>query len=89
MGVLAWILLGLIAGFVAGNLVNHDGSGIVLDIVLGVFGAFLGGWLFAVFGSHGVIGLKFHRLMVSVAGSVNSPRVSHPETHCVRMPRRR
>ena len=70
MGVLTWILLGLIAGFIASKLVNRHGSGLVLDIVLGVFGALLGGWLFSALGSHGATGFNFHSLLVSVAGAV-------------------
>jgi len=39
MGVIAWIVLGLIAGFIASKIVNHTGSGVLIDIVLGVVGA--------------------------------------------------
>ena len=70
MGVLTWIILGLIAGFIASKIVNHHGSGVLLDIVLGIGGAFLGGWLFSLLGSHGVSGINFHSLLVAIAGSV-------------------
>jgi uncharacterized membrane protein YeaQ/YmgE (transglycosylase-associated protein family) len=70
MAVLTWILLGLIAGFIASKIVNRHGSGLMLDIVLGIVGALLGGWLFTVLGSHGVSGLNFHSFLVSVAGAV-------------------
>ena len=43
MGWIAWIILGLIAGFIASKLVNHSGSGILLDIVIGIVGAVVGG----------------------------------------------
>ena len=70
MSFLAWIVLGLIAGFIASKLVNHRGEGIVLDILLGVVGAFFGGWLFRIFGAHGVNGLNVYSLFVAVVGSV-------------------
>src|SRR4030088_647443 len=69
MSFLAWIVLGLIAGFIASKLVNHRGEGIVLDILLGVVGAFAGGWLFRMFGGHGVDGLNVDSLFVEVFGS--------------------
>ena len=70
MSFLAWIVLGLIAGFIASKLVNGKGEGILLDILLGVVGAFAGGWLFHIFGSHGVRGLNIYSLLVAVTGSV-------------------
>lgn len=50
MSFLAWIVLGLIAGFIGSKLVNRRGEGILLDILLGVVGAFAGGWLFHDYG---------------------------------------
>ena len=54
MSIIGWIVLGLIAGFIASKIVNREGSGIILDIVLGVVGALIGGWLFQFFGEAGV-----------------------------------
>ena len=45
MGILSWLILGLIAGFVASKLINKTGEGLVMDIVLGVVGAFVGGFI--------------------------------------------
>ena len=45
MTLFAWIVLGLLAGFIASHLVNHRGEGMVLDILLGIVGAVVGGWL--------------------------------------------
>jgi uncharacterized membrane protein YeaQ/YmgE (transglycosylase-associated protein family) len=45
MGFIAWIILGLISGFVASKLVNHTGSGVLIDIVIGIVGALLGGFI--------------------------------------------
>ena len=70
MSRLAWIVLGLISGFIASKLVNRRGEGIVLDILLGVVGAFVGGWLFRIFGAHGVSGLNLYSIFVAVIGSV-------------------
>lgn len=70
MSVLAWIVLGLIAGFIASKIVNKRGEGIVLDIVLGIIGAIVGGWLFNRFGASGVTGVNLYSLLVAVIGSV-------------------
>ncbi|MGO9966261.1 MAG: GlsB/YeaQ/YmgE family stress response membrane protein [Bryobacteraceae bacterium] len=70
MSFLAWLVLGLIAGFIASHLVNRRGEGILVDILLGVVGAFAGGWLFRIFGASGVSGLNLYSLLVAVIGSV-------------------
>jgi uncharacterized membrane protein YeaQ/YmgE (transglycosylase-associated protein family) len=70
MSLLAWVVLGLVAGFVASKLVNKSGEGIVLDIVLGIVGAIAGGWIFNAFGMSGVTGLNLYSLMVAVLGAV-------------------
>jgi uncharacterized membrane protein YeaQ/YmgE (transglycosylase-associated protein family) len=70
MSFLAWIVLGLMAGFIASKLVNKRGEGILMDILLGVVGAFAGGWLFHIFGAPGVRGLNIYSLFVAVTGSV-------------------
>jgi len=70
MSFLAWIVLGLIAGFIGSKIVNSRGEGIVLDVLLGIAGAFAGGWLFNVFGAPGVTGLNLYSLFVAAIGSV-------------------
>jgi len=70
MSFLAWIVLGLIAGFIASKIVNKSGDGLILDIVLGVVGAVVGGWLFSVFGMAGVSGLNIYSVVVAVIGAV-------------------
>jgi uncharacterized membrane protein YeaQ/YmgE (transglycosylase-associated protein family) len=70
MSILAWIVLGLIAGFIASKIVNGTGEGALLDIVLGVVGAVAGGWLFNTFGASGVTGLNLYSILVSVVGAV-------------------
>ena len=70
MSIIAWIVLGLVAGFIASKLVNKSGEGVLLDIGLGVVGAVVGGWLFNVFGMVGVSGLNLYSLLVAVLGAV-------------------
>jgi uncharacterized membrane protein YeaQ/YmgE (transglycosylase-associated protein family) len=70
MGILAWIVLGLIAGFIASKIVNRTGSGILMDIVLGVVGALVGGFLFSMFGAVGVTGFNIYSMLVAVVGAV-------------------
>jgi uncharacterized membrane protein YeaQ/YmgE (transglycosylase-associated protein family) len=70
MSFLAWIILGLLAGFVASKIVNKEGEGVILDIVLGIVGALAGGWLFNTFGASGVTGLNLYSLLVAVVGAV-------------------
>src|SRR5579872_4965643 len=66
MSVFAWILLGLLAGFIASHLVNHRGEGMVLDVLLGVVGAVIGGWVFHMLGMAGVNTLNLYSLLVAV-----------------------
>jgi uncharacterized membrane protein YeaQ/YmgE (transglycosylase-associated protein family) len=70
MSFIAWIVLGLIAGFIGSKLVNHQGEGIFMDIILGVVGAILGGWLFTKFGAQGVTGVNLYSIFVAVIGAV-------------------
>jgi uncharacterized membrane protein YeaQ/YmgE (transglycosylase-associated protein family) len=70
MSIIAWIVLGLIAGFIGSKLVNKTGEGFFLDIALGIVGAVIGGWLFNLFGMQGVTGLNIYSLIVAVIGAV-------------------
>ena len=70
MSILAWVVLGLIAGFIGSKLINKTGEGVILDIVLGIVGAIVGGYLFSMFGAHGVTGLNLYSLLVAVIGAV-------------------
>jgi uncharacterized membrane protein YeaQ/YmgE (transglycosylase-associated protein family) len=67
---IAWIVLGLIAGFIASKIVNKSGEGLILDIVLGIVGAVIGGYLFQTFGMAGVTGLNIYSILVAVVGAV-------------------
>ncbi len=70
MSILAWIVLGLLAGFIGSKIVNKSGEGLILDILLGIVGAVIGGWLFNRCGAAGVTGLNLYSLLVAVIGSV-------------------
>jgi uncharacterized membrane protein YeaQ/YmgE (transglycosylase-associated protein family) len=70
MSILAWIVLGLIAGFIGSKIVNRRGEGLLLDIILGVVGAVVGGFIFNAFGAAGVTGLNLYSLIVAVIGAV-------------------
>jgi uncharacterized membrane protein YeaQ/YmgE (transglycosylase-associated protein family) len=70
MSLIAWLILGLIAGFIGSKIVNKSGEGMLLDIVLGIVGAVVGGYLFNMFGASGVNGLNLYSLLVAVVGAI-------------------
>ena len=70
MSIIGWVILGLIAGFIASKIVNKSGEGFLLDIVLGIVGAIVGGFLFSFFGATGITGLNIWSLIVAVIGAV-------------------
>ena len=70
MSLFAWLLLGLLAGLIASHLVNHRGEGMILDILLGIVGAIVGGWVFHLLGFTGISRLNLYSLLVAVCGSV-------------------
>ena len=80
MSIIGWLILGLIAGFIASKVVNKSGEGLVLDIVLGVIGAIVGGFLFSVFGASPVTGLNVYSMIVAVIGAVVVLFVYHAVT---------
>lgn len=70
MSIIAWLILGLIAGFIASKIVNLQGEGILLDIVLGIVGAVVGGFLFNTIGAVGVTGFNLYSMIVAVIGAI-------------------
>jgi uncharacterized membrane protein YeaQ/YmgE (transglycosylase-associated protein family) len=70
MSFIAWIVLGLIAGFIASKIVNKSGEGLIMDIVLGVIGAVVGGFLFQTLGMAGVSGVNIYSILVAIVGAV-------------------
>ncbi len=70
MSILAWLVVGLIAGWIGSMLVNRGGEGPLMDIVLGIVGAVVGGFIFNFFGHSGASGINLYSIGVAVVGSV-------------------
>jgi uncharacterized membrane protein YeaQ/YmgE (transglycosylase-associated protein family) len=70
MSIIGWLLLGLVAGFIGSKIVNKQGQGMLMDIVLGIVGAIVGGLLFSLFGATGITGFNLYSLIVAVIGSI-------------------
>ena len=70
MSIIGWLVLGLIAGFIASKIYAGSGQGVIMDIVLGVVGAFVGGFLFNTFGGAGVTGFNLYSMVVAIIGAV-------------------
>ena len=70
MSFIGWLVLGLIAGFIASKLYAGTGQGVLLDIVLGVVGAFVGGFLFSLIGAAPVTGFNLYSMFVARIGAV-------------------
>ena len=70
MGVISWIVLGGFAGWIASMIINKTGEGLLRDIVLGIVGGVIGGWIFAAAGSTGVTGFNMWSLFVAVIGAI-------------------
>jgi len=77
MSIIAWIVLGLIAGFIASKIMNRQGAGIVLDIILGIVGAIVGGYIFEKFGEAPVTGFNLYSLLVAIVGAIIVLWLSH------------
>ena len=69
MGILTWILIGLVAGIIA-KLVIGDRFGWIITILLGIVGAFVGGWVFSFFGGPGVTGFNLVSILVAAVGAI-------------------
>ena len=80
MSIIGWLILGLIAGFIASKIVNKTGEGVIIDIVLGVIGAVVGGYLFTLFGAAPVTGLNIYSMVVAVVGAIVVLFVYHAVT---------
>ena len=70
MSIIGWLVLGLIAGFIASRIVNKSGEGVILDIVLGIVGAIVGGFLFSLIGAAGMTGFNLYSMFVAVIGAI-------------------
>lgn len=70
VSIIAWIVLGLIAGFIASRIVNRRGEGVILDIVLGIIGALVGGFVFSTLGAAPITGFNAYSILVAIVGAV-------------------
>ena len=70
MSIIGWIILGLIAGFIGSKIVNKTGQGFLMDIILGIVGAIVGGFLFSAVGIGGVTGLNLYSMVVAIIGAI-------------------
>jgi len=70
MPILAWIVVGILGGFLGSMVVGTRGQGLLGDLFLGIVGAVVGGWLFNEFGHSGVTGINLYSVLVSAAGAI-------------------
>jgi uncharacterized membrane protein YeaQ/YmgE (transglycosylase-associated protein family) len=70
MGIIAWIVLGLIAGFIASKIYVGSGQGLLIDIVLGIVGAVVGGFIFSALGATGITGFDIWSMIVATIGAI-------------------
>jgi uncharacterized membrane protein YeaQ/YmgE (transglycosylase-associated protein family) len=86
MSIIVWLLLGLVAGFIGSKIVNKSGEGVVVDIVLGIVGAVVGGFLFSIIGASPVTGFNIYSIFVAVIGAIVVLVIYHAITgrHAVR-----
>ncbi|NTU46640.1 GlsB/YeaQ/YmgE family stress response membrane protein [Candidatus Roizmanbacteria bacterium] len=71
MNIILWIILGLLAGWIASIIMKTDSrQGPITDIILGIIGAFLGGFIVSLFGGSGVNGFNLYSLFISVLGAI-------------------
>ena len=69
MGILLWIIFGALVGWVASMLVGGEG-GLLMNIIIGIIGAVLGGWVMSFFGNTGVTGFNLYSFLVALLGAV-------------------
>lgn len=69
MGILLWIIFGAIAGWIA-SMIMRTSQGLLMDIVVGIIGAMLGGFIFRLFGGAGVTGFNIYSLLVAILGAI-------------------
>jgi uncharacterized membrane protein YeaQ/YmgE (transglycosylase-associated protein family) len=81
MGIVAWIIFGLIAGYVASLLMNKGGEGMLGDILLGIVGSVVGGFIAGLFGLPGVYAFNPYSFLVAVGGAVVVLGIYHAVIH--------
>ncbi|HKM62734.1 MAG TPA: GlsB/YeaQ/YmgE family stress response membrane protein [Acidisphaera sp.] len=81
MSIIAWVILGLIAGFIGSKIVTKSGQGFFLNVGLGIIGAVVGGLLFSALGARGVTGVNVYSIVVAIIGAVVVLVVYHRVIH--------
>jgi uncharacterized membrane protein YeaQ/YmgE (transglycosylase-associated protein family) len=80
MSILGWTFFGLICGFIASRVVNRRGEGCILNIALGIIGAWVGGFIFSAIGGHGVTGFNLYSMLVAIVGAIGVLLLFHALT---------
>lgn len=80
MSIIAWLVLGGIAGFIASKIVDSTGQGLLIDIVLGIVGAIIGGYVFSLLGAAPVTGFNLYSMFVAIVGAVIILAIYHAVT---------
>jgi uncharacterized membrane protein YeaQ/YmgE (transglycosylase-associated protein family) len=80
MSIVGWIVLGLIAGFIASKIVTSRGQGFWINIVLGIVGALVGGFLFESLGAQGVTGFNLTSMIIAIIGAIVVLLIYHAVT---------
>jgi len=80
MSIIAWIILGLIAGYIGSRIVDKEGNGLWLNMALGIVGAIVGGVIFTAFGASGVTGVNIYSIIVAIIGAVVVLWIYHAAT---------
>jgi uncharacterized membrane protein YeaQ/YmgE (transglycosylase-associated protein family) len=86
MTLVGWIVFGLLTGFVASRVVHQRGQGCILNVVLGIIGAFIGGFIFTTIGGQGITGFNVYSMFVAVVGAIVALVVYHALTGRRRLP---
>jgi uncharacterized membrane protein YeaQ/YmgE (transglycosylase-associated protein family) len=77
---IGWIVFGLITGFIASKVVNRRGEGCILNVALGIVGAFVGGYIFTAIGGRPITGFDIYSMFVAVIGAVVVLLIYHAVT---------
>ena len=80
LSLVGWILFGLITGFIGSRVVNRRGEGCVLNIVLGIVGACVGGFIFTSIGGRGISGFDLYSMFVAIIGAIVVLLIFHTVT---------
>ena len=71
MGILLWIIFGALVGWIASLIMNTDGQqGTILNIIVGIVGAVVGGWVMSTMGESGVSGFNLYSFLVALLGAI-------------------